>query len=106
MENLFALFPETSNHQSFAGLGLAKLACAGSRAFAHLVFQLLCLVRELQVAPMQWHCSQAFSLPKKNQADVEHPFDSQRTIHTLDAIGKAFYNKNVKSYAITTRSSQ
>ena len=56
-----------------------------------MFFQFLCVLRSTNVAPISWHHSQAFSLPKKDPSSVKYAFDSQRMIHTLDPIGKHFY---------------
>lgn len=59
--------------------------------FQQLLFQVFCLVRKTQASPLQWHCSKSFSIAKKNQAEVLHAFDAQRTVHTLDPVCKAYY---------------
>ena len=61
------------------------------RKIKQMLFQFLCVLRWTNIAPMSWHHSHAFSLPKKEQSSVTVAFDAQRTIHTLDALGKSFY---------------
>jgi hypothetical protein len=56
-----------------------------------MLFQFLCVLRWTNIAPTSWHHSHAFSPPEKEQSSVAVAFDAQRTIHTLDALGKSFY---------------
>ena len=92
---LLCLFPRLSpeaNHDmpngSGIGFDLSPLNCV---YFKKLVFACLCVVRATNIAPLQWHRSKCFSIPKKNPAEVQLAFDSQRSIHSLDPFGKGFY---------------
>jgi len=73
------------------GLGSSNKVKAKCFEFQKWIFQLFCLIRHTSLAPVQWHNSKAFSLPKKSAISVDVVFDAQRTVHTLDPLGKSFY---------------
>ena len=79
-----------------AGIGYQKEK-PNFRRIKQMLFQFLCVMRWTKIAPMSWHHSHAFSLPKKEQSSVAVAFDAQRTIHTLDAFGKSFISTSLTS---------
>jgi len=84
-------------NQQTSGIGY-DTSIVTLRPFHEIFCHVLVLARVTGCPPVQWHCSQAFSLYKKDPNDVEVLFDAQRTIHSLDPIGKAYfrniYNKS------------
>ncbi len=77
-------------HDEYKGIGYERGATSPIR-FCNMAFKCLCLIRHTNVAPMQWHCSKSFSLPKKHPAEVKVAYDCQRAVHSLDPVGKAYY---------------
>jgi len=59
--------------------------------FKQMFFTILCMIRKTGCAPLSWHLSKSFSLPKKNPDIVNIAMDALRNIHTLDPVGKSFY---------------
>ena len=85
---LLSIFPKTKRKPELAGVGANK-TISTCPVFQRMTFHVLCLMRLCASAPVQSHLSQSFSLPKRQQSEVSVPYDSQRTIHTLDPVGKA-----------------
>jgi hypothetical protein len=76
--------------QPRAGIGSAKYYYS-LEAFRQMLRQILLKIRMTESTPYSWHRSRVFSLYKKSPTLVDVPFDSQRSIHSLDSFGKAFY---------------
>jgi hypothetical protein len=84
------LCQSTDFKQPRAGIGCPEYF-SKFESFRYVIMQVLLKVRVTNTTPLSWHRSRVFSLFKKNPALVDVPFDSQRSIHSLDPFGKSFY---------------
>ncbi len=96
---MILLLLPAKNLGEYKGVGCAEGA-KNPILFCNMMFRCLCMIRHTKIAPLQWHCSKSFSLPKENPADVAVAYDAQRTVHTLDPVGKAFYKRLLCSASI------